>query len=462
MHSLVPTRGPTAIARCRLTAATDAYRYRTPMKFGGRVVEDVTVITVTAEITNRTGQTAIGRGSMTMGVAWAWPDPTISDPVKLRVVLDLAERMRQAANDQSAEGHPLEVGLQWSGYHREIAQEVATAAGLASPIPALAVLLAASPIEAALFDAHGKAAGRSSYQLLGKEHLANDLGQLLHDPAYHGLQLESFVSPQPKSTMPLYHLVGALDPLSADDVAEPVSDGLPETLEQWIRRCELTHLKIKLAGDDHQWDLARVGQIDAVAEQTADRGESTGKPWHYSLDFNERCENEEYVLRLLDELQQQFPRASRRIQYIEQPTQRDLHRPDAVTMHRAAERVPVVIDESLTDLESLRLAVAQGYSGIALKACKGQVEALLLGAVAQHERLFLCVQDLTCVGMSLLHSASLAAHLPGVAAIESNGRQYCPAGNEPWMDAFGPMFEIREGSVPTRLLDGPGLGYPNE
>ena len=43
--------------------------------------------------------------------------------------------------------------------------------------------------------------------------------------------------------------------------------------------------------------------------------------------------------------------------------------------------------------------------------------------------MFLCVQDLTCPGASLIHSAGLAAHVPGVAAIEANGRQYCPAAN---------------------------------
>ena len=30
--------------------------------------------------------------------------------------------------------------------------------------------------------------------------------------------------------MPLYHLVGALDPLTAADVRQTVGDGLPETL----------------------------------------------------------------------------------------------------------------------------------------------------------------------------------------------------------------------------------------
>ena len=41
-------------------------------------------------------------------------------------------------------------------------------------------------------------------------------------------------------------------------------------------------------------------------------------------------------------------------------------------MREAAKLRPVVIDESLTDLESLLLAREMGYTGVALKACKGQ------------------------------------------------------------------------------------------
>jgi hypothetical protein len=45
-----------------------------------------------------------------------------------------------------------------------------------------------------------------------------------------------------------------------------------------------------------------------------------------------------------------------------------------------------------------------------------------------------------------LHSASLASRLPNVAAIEGNGRQYCPAGNEAYMANYAPMFRVRYGT----------------
>src|SRR5439155_1852727 len=110
------------------------------------------------------------------------------------------------------------------------------------------------------------------------------------------------------------------------------------------------------------------------------------------------------------------------------------------------------------DLESLLLAREMGYTGAALKACKGQSESLRLSAAAQKFRMFLCAQGLSCRGASLIHSAGLAAHVPGVAAIESNARQYVPAANKPWEERFPGMFRIRDGTMETALLTGPGLG----
>src|SRR5438067_11272137 len=118
-------------------------------------------------------------------------------------------------------------------------------------------------------------------------------------------------------------------------------------------------------------------------------------------------------------------------------------------MHEASKVRPVVIAESLIDLESLRLAREMGYTGAALKACKGQTQSLLLAAAAQKFGMFLCVQDLTCPGASLIHSAGLAAHVPGVAAIESNARQYVPAANAAWAERLPGLFHVTDGTLAT-------------
>ena len=80
-----------------------------------------------------------------------------------------------------------------------------------------------------------------------------------------------------------------------------------------------------------------------------------------------------------------------------------------------------------------------------------------LAAVAQKYKMFLCVQDLTCPGASLIHSAGLAAHVPGVAAIEANARQYCPVANKGWEDRFPGIFKITDGLMKTGELTGNGL-----
>ena len=127
-------------------------------------------------------------------------------------------------------------------------------------------------------------------------------------------------------------------------------------------------------------------------------------------------------------------------------------------MHRAARLKPVVADESLVDYESLLAARDLDYSGVALKACKGQSNALLMAAAAQKFGMYVCVQDLTCPGASLLHSAGLAAHVPAVSAIEANARQYVPAANAPWCGQFPEIMKLENGQMRTARLDGPGLG----
>jgi len=117
----------------------------------------------------------------------------------------------------------------------------------------------------------------------------------------------------------------------------------------------------------------------------------------------------------------------------------------------------VVIDESLTGLDMLLLAREMGYTGVALKACKGQSESLLMAAAAQKYKMFRCVQDLTCPGAALVHSVGIAAHVPGVAAIEANAREYVPAANRGWDRRFPGIFIIKDGFIDTAGLDGPGL-----
>lgn len=447
---------PTDIRIKAAESSTQQIDYRTPIKFGGRVVVDVELLNVSLTVETNDGRRADGFGSMPLGNVWAWPSAAVSTQDSLSAMRQLGHRMTEVASSYNGVGHPLEITHDLSQSYQSIADEVAQELGVAEAVPKLAQLVCASPLEAAIHDAYGKALGQNSYNVLGREYAAADLSAYLSDE-FAGEFLDQYTLRAPKPSMPLYHLVGALDPLTSGDIDTPLDDGLPETLGEWILADGLTHLKIKLAGDNLAWDVERVATVDTVAQKAqSQRGNET---WFYSLDFNEKCANVDYVLDFLAKLEEFAPLAMRRVQYIEQPTHRALRANPENKMHRAAQIKPVVIDESLVDYESLLLAREQGYSGVALKACKGHSEALFMSAAAQKYGMFLCVQDLTCVGSSFLHSASLAARIPTIAAIEGNGRQYCPAGNADWVDRFPGMFDISDGTVKTAELTGIGLGY---
>ena len=446
---------PTDIRLVEVLSETEQFNYRTPIKFGGRVVDDVVLLHVTAEVETRDGRRGKGFGSMPVGNIWAWPSSTTTPDQSLQAMTALGQRLAKISNDYQGTGHPLDITHDLSADYQTHADDVTQAMGIET-MPKLAQLVAASPLEAAIHDAYGKTLGENSYNLLSDEFANRDIAGYLTDE-FAGEYLDQYTSRQPKPSMPLYHLIGALDPLTDGDVEKRIDDGLPETLPEWITADGLTHMKIKLNGDDLDWDVQRVVSIERVAaEAQAARGCST---WYYSADFNEKCANVQYVLDFLAKVGEQAPQALDRLQYIEQPTHRDLKANPDNRMHKAAKIKPVVIDESLVDFECLMLSRELGYSGVALKACKGHTEALLMGAAAQKYGMFLCVQDLTCPGASFLHSASLSARIPTVAAIEGNGRQYCPAANAGWDERFPSMFNVTDGTLGTAALNGPGLGF---
>lgn len=434
----------------------EEHQYRTPLKFGGVPTDHCVLLNVRIQVQTRDGKEAEGKGSMPLGNVWAFPPRYAPFEQSLAAMKQLAELAAAATQDCTLCAHPLELSETLEPEFLRIADAVSDTMQLASPMPKLCTVVTTSPIDAAIHDGFGKVNGINSYNGLGEEFISCDLSHFLND-RFTGKYLDLYTSRQPKPTMPLYHLVGALDPLTGADIAHRLNDGLPETLPEWIVADGLTHLKIKLNGDDLDWDVARVLAIDKItAETQAKRGIRT---WYYSADFNETCQDVEYLLAFLNRIWEGEGHAFERLAYIEQPTDRDLKAHPQNRMHKAAEIKPVVIDESLTDFETFLLAREQGYSGVALKACKGQSQALLMGAAAAEYGMFLAVQDLTCPGASFLHSAGLAARISGVTAIEGNARQFCPGANEGWCAAFPTIFNITDGTVGTHVLTAPGLGH---
>lgn len=439
----------------------EEFRYRSPYKFGGVPVDRATIANVTCRVRTRDGREATGHGSMPLGNVWSFPSSEMPYETTLNAMKKLAERIAELTNDLGRPGrlghvghlgHPIDLHAVLEPEYHKAAASVSSELSLKSPIPALCTLVTASPFDAAIHDGFGKVLGKSCYQTYGPDYLKRDLSAFLNKD-FTGDRLDRFVLSEPKPRIAMFHSVGGADAVLPSELKARLHDGLPETLAEWIRFNGLTHIKIKLQGEDLEWDIDRVVKIDRVATETR-----TNVDWKYCVDFNEKCPNVDYVLGFLRRVKELTPRGFERILYLEQPTARDLRSNRSGSMKDAAKLRPVVIDESLTDLESLMLARDLGYTGVALKACKGQSHAMLMAAAAQKYKMFITVQDLTCPGASLIHSAGIAAHVPGVAGVEANARQYMPAANAPWVHQFPGIFEVKDGSMMTAKLNGPGLG----
>jgi L-alanine-DL-glutamate epimerase-like enolase superfamily enzyme len=444
---------PTDISIAEVRHAFEDFLYRAPYQFGGRSVDRVTLLNVDCRVRTGDGREAWGFGSMTLGNAWAFP--AAPHDAGLEAMTALAGELQKITADCDERGHPIDLFRLLEPAFERAAADVSGARPLPAPIPKLCTLVVASAFDAAIHDAYGKVFGLSAYATCGASFVRDDLSRDL-GPDFKGEYLDRYLPAGPRATLPVFHSVGASDPLEAADVRTRIEDGLPNTLEEWIPRDGLIRFKIKLNGGNLDADVDRILRIDRIVTRVQN---GIGvDDWKYLLDFNEGCPNVGYLLECLRRVRDAAPAGFDRILYIEQPTARDLRKDPSNVMHEAARLRPVVIDESLTDLESLLLGREMGYTGVALKACKGQTHALLMAAAAQKYGMFLCVQDLTCPGASLIHSAGIAARVPGNAGIEANARQFVPAANLAWEERFPGLFTIREGVMQTGQLTGPGLG----
>ncbi len=449
---LIAAPTATDIRIVRIEPQFEEFFYRTPYMFGGRKVDRVTMLNVTCEVENRRGQRAQGFAAMSMGNQWSFPSSKMNYDQTLAAMTRLGQRIGSLCAAYKDYGHPVDLNQalepQWLAAAAEVSQPDP------EPIPKLGTLVVGSPFDAAISDAYGKLNQRSSYAIYGRDLMRYDLAHYLGDK-FRGESLQRYIGQKPRPFVYLFHSVGAADPLTPDEVKTPLTDGLPNSFEEWIAYSGLERVKIKLNGGDLQNDLSRILAIDRItARVQAQRGI---KEWFYCLDFNERCPNVQYLIEILRKVKETSPAGFERIQYIEQPTQRNLKADRENVMHEAAKLRPVVIDESLTDLETLLLAREMGYTGIALKACKGQTQAMMMAAAGQKFGMFLCVQDLTCPGAALIHSVGIAGHVPGVAGVEANARQYVPAASKAWEARYPGLFQVRNGRLNSGQLTGPGL-----
>src|SRR5213596_3523053 len=433
----------------------DEYVFRAPVGFAGAVVDRATMVTVRCSVRTAGGKVAGGFGSIPFNHTFSFPSKKMTNETKNDAMKALAAELARVTGGYQEFAHPIEINWDLAPLYLKAAAEVSERLQLTDPIPKLCTLVTAAAFDAAIHDAFGKANGMNSFDTYGPEFMNHDLSRYL-GAEYKGKYPSHYLLRQHKARMTLCHLVSAVDPIEDFENKNPIKDGLPETLPEWINYNGLLEFKIKVNGTDLAWDLKRVMHIDRVVTQTQEK--RGAKDWAYVLDFNEKCPNVDYFIQFCGQLKEKMPIGYRRIKYTEQPTARDLKAHPENDMRAAAKLCPVVIDESLIDVESLLLARKLGWTGAVVKSPKGLSHMILMASVAGKEKIFLAGGDMSCPGAALIQTANLQARVPTITALEANARQYLPQANQAWESRFPGMFRVTDGMLLTREINGPGLG----
>jgi len=427
---------------------------RTPLKFAFAVVDRVSRLVVKVTVENRTGDRATGHGDILLSDLWGFPSRVVEHPERDAAMREVGTRYARAVVEYGQHAHPLDYYFDLHETLDLIRAEVCKEMALAEHMPMLGALVCASPTDAAVHDAFGNVNGIDTYDGFGQD-MCKDMGHYI-GRGYEGRYLSEFLSPSYAPRMPIFHLVGGVDKLTRAELDDTdPDDGMPVSLDQWIEQDGLYCFKIKLKGTELDWDVERIVTVSRICDEVLTKmGRKEG--YCTSVDSNELCPDPEYVVEMLHKVREQSPQAYDALAYVEQPTERDISA-HKFKQHEVAKLKPVVADEGVTDMESFDLAKELGWSGIALKTCKGLSSALLYQARCKHEGLIYTVQDLTLPGISFIHSAGFAGRIDPLKGVEYNSRQYLPKSSDPERAVHEPLFKVVDGEVSLETLSGTGL-----
>ncbi|MCD4823368.1 MAG: hypothetical protein K8S55_02070 [Phycisphaerae bacterium] len=387
----------------------------------------ITVITeAQAEVTIRVdGREGVGRGSIYLSDLWAWPEPSLTheqrDAVLRGICEDIAGNLWDLCGREAV--HPLELGLR---LHENVCDKTTP--------PALARAMCASPFDAAIHDAVGIALGVSAFDFY-----KTPASLPTADPYFDGDANAAIagIIRAPKNELKAWYVVGKND--------------TEKDLAPWVRDRGYRCLKIKILGQDNGCDVSRTVEAFRMAENLGARD------IELSVDTNEANPDAASVLDYLRRLEAADAEAFAALQYFEQPTGRDItvHKFD---WHEISKLKPVMLDEGLTSLELMQTAADQGWSGFALKTCKGHSFALVAAAWAKRHGLLISLQDLTNPGLSMIHAALFAAHVSMINDVELNSPQFTPAANADWLPRLDGLFELTGGVHRLETKNLVGLG----
>ena len=431
---------------------------RVPLKFGHETVTRVVCARVRMRVANANGKTAEGWGETPLSVSWVWPSQ-LSYEARLGALQEFTLQLARAWLDVEASGHPLEVGhVFMEEALPRLQQQFNATRGVSDQMPWLAALVCCSAFDIALHDAYGNLNAVPIYQTYNATFMHHDLASYLspaqkrfgEEVSFAGKYPSDFFS-APKRQLPAWHLVGGKDPVDKSELmGDEPNDGYPILLADWIKRDGLRCLKIKLCGNDAEWDYNRIVKVGHLAVES-------GVDW-LTADFNCTVTHPDYVNGILDRLLWEQPRLHAMILYVEQPFAYDLEE-NQIDVHSVSARKPLFMDESAHDWELVKLGRELGWTGVALKTCKTQTGAVLSMCWARAHGMTLMVQDLTNPMLAQIPHLLLASHAGTIMGVETNSMQFYPEASAAEAVVHPGIYRRRDGMVDLGTIEGSGFGY---
>ncbi len=295
---------------------------RVPLKFGPETVTSVTCARVRAVVADEQGKTAVGWGETPLSVQWVWPSALPYDE-RHEALKSFTIALAREWSSYSELGHPIELSI---GFQHQVLPgmraELNKRRVNREPMPHLAALVACSAFDLALHDAFGNLLGKPTFETVSSDYLNNDLAHFMAPAKGSGVSFENrfpsdyLTFPRPHKLV-AWHLVGGMDAVDESELrGDEPSDGYPVLLRDWIKRDGLSCLKVKLRGDDADWDFERLKKVGRISIQE-------NVQW-LSADFNCTVQDPSYVCEILDKLMRDEPRIYGMLLYVEQPFPYDL------------------------------------------------------------------------------------------------------------------------------------------
>jgi len=422
---------------------------RMPFRFGIVTLRECFQAFVRVRIETLNGKSAWGATAEMIAPKWFDKNPSLTDDENFEQERDVLRIARQAyLSDSSADtafGHFIR--------HHDSHLKFCASKGYNPLLASYGNAL----IDKAVLDALCRERNMSFYQVMQ----SNSLGMDNRHPQFDGINFSSFLNDlSPSTHIHARHTVGMVDAVTADDITEPVNDGLPETLEQVVTHYGHRYYKLKVCGQLDK-DIARLTAIASVLDQIKES-------YFASLDGNEQYKNAEEVAELLSAMRATpaLNRMVNSIMFVEQPISR-ARALDTDLSHMAL-GLPIIMDESDGTLDAFVQAKDKGYSGISSKTCKGIYKSFLNAARCQQwnaertgKHFFMSGEDLTVqAGLSIQQDLALV-NLLGITHVERNGHHYvnglasCTKQEQTdFLQSHGDLYENSFGATRVKISGG--------